>query len=180
MNEPAQSKQATESNSDQQDNGYTAGIVLVLIGAVALVSPYVDLGLLLFAGLGLTFLVWGVVKREVGLIIPGGILSGIGAGVLATAWLGSDYQNFRDIGAAVYLLCFAGGWGLITLFSALFTDETHWWPLIPGGIMAVLGVSMLTGNAGKWLMQLLTQGWPLILIGLGVFLIARQWRRSRA
>lgn len=175
----AQEKENAVSEQKPEENGYTAGIILVVIGSVALLAPYIDWNLLLLSALGAGFLVWGAVQREAGLIIPGGILTGLGAGVLVNAWVSGGYFSASgDVSAAIYLLCFAGGWGLITLFTKLFTDETHYWPLIPGGIMAALGASLLAGDSAMALLRSLQHWWPLALILLGVYLLVREWRRK--
>ena len=174
-----QEQENTAPDQKTEESGYTAGIVLVVIGCVALLAPYIDWNLLLLSGLGAGFLIWGAIQREAGLIIPGGILTGLGAGVLVNAWMGGGHFSVHgEASAAVYLLCFAGGWGLITLFTRLFTDETHYWPLIPGAIMAVLGGSLLAGGSAMAVLRSLQDWWPLALVVLGLYLLLREWRRK--
>jgi hypothetical protein len=45
-------------------------------------------------------------------------------------------------------LIMLGSWALITVMSWLFTANTHLWPLIPGGIFALLGAAMVIGGPG--------------------------------
>jgi len=72
----------------------------------------------------------------------------------------------------VFLLCFALGWFLITLLTALSTC-TQWWALIPGGIMALIGGAILvTNGAFRWLDLNLVYAAILIVIGL-VLLVFR-------
>jgi len=72
----------------------------------------------------------------------------------------------------VFLLCFALGWFLITLLTALFTC-TQWWALIPGGIMALIGGSILvTNGAIRGLDLNLVYAAILIVVGL-VLLVFR-------
>ena len=56
-----------------------AGVALIAIGAVvfwAQISNHPELTWLIVPILGLIFLIWGLAARTIGLIIPGGILSG--------------------------------------------------------------------------------------------------------
>jgi hypothetical protein len=78
----------------------------------------------------------------------------------------------------LFLIGFAGGWVLITILSALFTDETHWWPLIPGGILAFVGLAISLGGAALNLLQLLGNIWPAGLIVLGLIVIWRQYKKT--
>ena len=67
-------------------SGVIAGVALIAIGLLALLSQLVDLqnfGLLVLPTLALIFLAWGLITRTFGLIIPGGILAGIGRRIAA-------------------------------------------------------------------------------------------------
>lgn len=152
------------------------GIVLVGIGLWMLVSNLTDwnLGAAFPLGLGLLFLVWGSVSRKLGLLIPGGILSGIGAGALLLAGPFSGLEEPASGG--LFMLSFAVGWALITLASALFIHETAWWPLIPGGIMAFIGGALLIGGPALEVLEYFGQGWPIVLIAVGLYLIL--WRKG--
>lgn len=107
----------------------------------------VDLALYLSLGVGLSLLVWGVARRLFGLIIPGGLLCGIGPGI-HLAWGGSAQPNpLAQTG--LMLVWFAFGWGLVILFSRVVNQGFTWWPLIPGGVLAVTGWGLyIGGNPG--------------------------------
>ncbi len=160
---------------EKRDN-LAGGLILISIGLIALLSQFElfsDFGnfaTFFMAGLGGLFLVWGILTRQAGLIIPGGIISGIGWGiVLITGPLlqldGSDAEG------AVFMLTFAAGWAAITILTAVFTDETHWWALIPGGIMALIGGSLIFGGVLMTILEWVGKGWPLVLILLGVYIL---------
>jgi hypothetical protein len=162
----------TENNL-HRNHGLGGGIALILIGIALLLNQWLDIGSYLVLLIGAGFLVWGVLSRKGGLIIPGGVLSGIGLGILVT-------EGPRIIPVAnpngLFLICFALGWFLITLLTGLFTSRTQWWPIIPGGIMAILGAAvLLRGDPRIWQEY---SGWivSLILILLGVYLIVRRNR----
>ena len=108
-------------------------------------------------------LAWGAYSHTSGWIIPGGVLSGIGLGILA---MQGPWQIPVAVQNGVFLLCFALGWFLITLLTALFTC-TQWWALIPGGIMALIGSGiLLTNGALRWMDLNLLYAAILIVIGL--------------
>lgn len=152
----------------------TGGLILVGIGIVALISQLVDLsawgnfGLYFLPALGLCFLVVGIFTRQAGFFVPGGILSGIGWGSFL---IEGPLQNSNWDDGGVFMLVFAAGWGLITLFSAVFSDKTYWWPLIPGGIMAFIGISVLFGGVFLETLALIGKLWPLALIAIGLYIL---------
>jgi hypothetical protein len=153
--------------------GLGGGIGLVLIGAALLLNQWMDIGSYLVLLVGAGFLVWGALSRIGGLIIPGGVLTGIGLGILV-------YEERWNIPVAnpngLFLICFALGWFLIPLLTGLFTRRTQWWATVPGGIMAILGAAVLwRGDPRIW------QDYSgcivsLVLIVLGVYLIVRRDR----
>lgn len=60
-----------------------AGVILVLFGIATLLQRWLDIGNYIVLLLGLAMLGWGSVSHRSGWIIPGGVLSGIGLGILA-------------------------------------------------------------------------------------------------
>ena len=156
-----------------------AGIALIAIGAVvflAQISNQPELSWVIVPVLGLIFLIWGLAARSIGLIIPGGILSGIGLGLYFMLQSGIDRPDAS--GAGIFLLCFAGGWAMISLLSLVTQEGFQWWPLIPGGIIGVIGLALLGGGFGQELLKVAGYAWPLILVGIGIYLLLRG-RRDR-
>lgn len=152
------------------------GIALILFGILALVAQFVDLGttlrMLILPALGLIFLAWGLITRESGWLIPGGIISAIG---LATLLITGPFQNASGgVQGGIFMLVFAGGWFLIPILSTTFTDEDHWWALIPAAIMAVVGAGLLLSGMMRTVLAVLGQIWPLFLILLGLYLLFRR------
>jgi cytochrome c oxidase subunit IV len=77
----------------------------------------------------------------------------------------------------VFLICFAFGWFLITVLTALFTC-TQWWALIPGGIMALIGGGILVTNGTvRW--EDLNLVYAVILISIGLVLLAYKGRAKK-
>lgn len=167
-------------------NALIGGLILIFGGALALVGQVVPdswglgFGLLVLLGLGLAFHIAGILTREAGWFIPGGILTGIGVGIALVE--GGPLANLVPAGwlpgddGGLFMLAFAGGWFLIPLTTALFTDETHWWPLIPGAIMLLIGLAAGFGSVFASALTLIGSLWPLALILVGLYVIVRSRR----
>ena len=160
--------------NEKKTNNLIGGMILIGIGLLALVGQFVDLqlgeyvGLMILPALGVIFLVWGIIARDFGPLIPGGILSGLGLGIILGEKV--SWPEGVDEGGA-FLLAFALGWGLITLLSALVTAKTQWWPLIPGGIIGLVGPAVFFGGILWPTLNVMNLGWPVALIILGVSVI---------
>lgn len=131
------------------------GLILIVLGVVFLLMQYFDLGPGLFLTLlGLVFLVPYALTRTYGLLIPGCILVGLGVGMLI------------ERGARTELTVLGLGLSFIAIYAIhlIVTRASHWWPLIPGGILIVIGIAD-TIPQGQVLLE---KGWPLILIGIGL------------
>ncbi len=159
-----------------QRNRLIGGLVLVGIGLYLLAAQFIRaewMGMLILPGLSVMFLTWGLFTRNVGLLVPGGILGGIALGTyLNSSALGGE-MGISEGG--VFLLAFAAGWALITLTAALIGQRVLW-PLIPGGILALIGLALMGGEAGLRLLEWTGRLWPLALIAGGLALLWRAWR----
>ncbi|MCP4164711.1 MAG: hypothetical protein GY759_02320 [Chloroflexi bacterium] len=148
------------------------GAALIAIGALALGAQLTDidqLGVLIPLALGLIFLAWGLVNRSFGLLIPGGILSGIGVGAILIEL--TPFANGETAEGGLFLLAFAAGWVLISALSVFTEQRFQWWPLIPGGILATVGALLLNGDAGLRLLEIAGLIWPLGLLAAGIYLL---------
>ena len=47
----------------------------------------------------------------------------------------------------------------------------HWWPLIPGGILTVVGGALLIGGTAVDMLDY----WGVAVIAIGVFILGRAW-----
>ena len=173
------SEQPSTTSSNNAKNTLTAGLALILIGLAVLAVQFIDtpnIGLLILPTLAVIFLAWGLITRTFGLIIPGGILAGIGTGAALMQMTALETQGESE--AAIFLLAFAGGWALISLLSVFTSDRFEWWPLIPGGIIAVVGALLLIGDAGLQVLELSQYLWPISLVVIGLAIILRRYTRS--
>lgn len=166
------------------NGGMIGGLILLFVGILALIGQFVPgawgevFGTLLLLGLGLVFVAVGIYTREAGWFIPGGILTGLGAG---TALIVSPLMNrLGGNEGGWFLLVFAAGWALIPVLTAIFARETHWWAFIPAAIIGLVGLAVLYGgvfmNALEWVGKL----WPVALIVAGALLLWKVARRSPA
>jgi hypothetical protein len=170
-----------------------AGIAFVLIGLAIFLDPYLHtawLTLIILAMTGMVFLVQGIKLKKFGMLLTGGIALCVGVSGYVAFNILSGSPLVQRVGVGV--LAFGLGWGLITLFTRLFTTNTSWWALIPASIFAstgaclmfsslrvvdfvlyislCLGFAFLVWSAERKLFGLAIPGSLLIGIGLGVFL----------
>jgi len=160
--------------SGKRSGRWVAGLMLIAVGLFSLAGQFVRseaLGLMVLPGLGLFFVVWGLVSRNAGLLIPGGILSGLGVGVYLIEqplW----YLNGSAEGGVIVLSLAAGFVG-VTLLTALATNRAHWWALIPASILGLVGAALLAGDEGLRVLETVGRLWPVVLIAIGGALILR-------
>ena len=158
----------------RQNHRIAGGVILIIFGLATLLQHWFNIGNYVVLLLGLGMLTWGSVSRRTGWIIPGGVLTGIGLGILVSE---GPWQFPAADQNGVFLLCFAFGWFLITILTTLFTC-TQWWALIPGGIMAVIGGSILvTNGAIRW--DDLNLVYAVILISIGLVLLVYKGRAKK-
>jgi hypothetical protein len=156
---------------EKNRDSLAGGLILVTIGLIALAGQFInfdsfpDLEMFIVPAIGIVLLLWGIITRQAGPIIPGGIMSGIGLGIVLIA---SPFEIVSPANeGGIFMLSFALGWVLITVLTAVFTPRTHFWPLIPAAIMALVGGTVLVGGIFETTLQLLGKLWPLALIALG-------------
>lgn len=140
----------------------TAGAILILLGIVLILMQVTED----YRGETWTFLIGGLFvagyfyRRAYGMLIPGCILLGIGLGSIGenSAW---DLGDFGSIGLGV-------GFVAIFLIALVYEGRTHWWPLIPGGVLIISGLA----SGSKTFRELLEVGWPALIILVGLLLLA--------
>lgn len=159
---------------NKKHDGFVGGLILISIGVIALLAQVADFaewenfGISFVLLLGLAFLAWGIISRQVGPMIPGGILSGIGLGIVLLV------NNFVPVGiedGGIFLIVFGLGWALITILSVLFTNDPQWWPLIPGGIIGFVGLAVSFGGLFMNVLVAAAQFWPVVLIAIGLYVL---------
>ncbi len=133
--------------------------------------------LFIITGFGLVLLLTGVHTRLFGLMLAGALMVGIGPGVYFGWNRNAGPNALAQTG--IMLVWFSLGWGLITvLYRALF-HKFIWWPLIPGGILAMVGWGLyIGGNPGNALSFIGNTGSiGLIIFGAYLLLMKRGLRQ---
>jgi hypothetical protein len=119
--------------------------------------------------LGFVFLIWGWARKLLGLIIPGCILMTTGPGI-TIAWSHvTSPQGLVETG--VMLVWFALGWLLITVFSRVIFKKFTWWPLIPGGVLGMVGWGLYIGGNPTNALGFVGNTGSIGLIIFGVYLL---------
>ena len=152
-----------------------AGGILVMSGLITLAARFIDLPPMLFPlGLGIIFLAAGLLARTSGLLIPGGILTGIFAGA---SLIEGPFSTMADPSrGGVFLAAFAGGWVLISLLSLYTEGVRSWWswPLYPAVVIGLVGVALLAGDSGFKVLEFIGTIWPVFLIAAGLYLVLKR------
>jgi hypothetical protein len=157
-----------------QNTAWWALICFAIFGGTAyalLFSPrtFLDFELNIILPLGLVFLVWGLRRKLVGLIIPGSILSTVAPGVYFAWNASSNPEGLTETG--IMLVWFAFGWILITVFSRIIYKKFIWWPLIPGGVLAMVGWGLYIGGNPSNALGFVGNSGSIGLIIFGIYLL---------
>lgn len=153
------------------DRRYAPGLVLIIIGLLLLLTrQHLLRGDLTVLIIGTLLLVIYAFSGQYGLLIPGGILTGLGAGIALREWVGAE-------GASVVLGLGLGFLSIYAVDRARGIQRTGgWWPVIPGGILTAIGVLLAAQATGT--LQIIGTWWPVVLVALGIWLLFRP--RARA
>jgi len=147
---------------EKRQNSLVAGAILILLGAGFFALQFMQ-GFgeaVIFFLIGGAFMIGYLFRRAYGLLIPGGILLGLGLGSVGESTFRS-FGGIQGIGLGV-------GFVSIYLIQLIYVGKSHWWPLIPGGVLILTGFA----SASRDFEHLLSVGWPLILILVGLLLLA--------
>lgn len=147
------------------------GIILLAVGlgGLALTLAPGSGGLVLLA-IGVTLLVLFAITRAYGALVPGGIVTGLGLGVLAT-----ETGRWGEDGGLIVAglgLGFVSIWVLAVLSGI---EERHPWPLIPGTILLTVGILLALGDTTAGLLTY----WPVVVIAIGLIVLARAFLEER-
>lgn len=149
--------------------GLFVGIVLILVGLLFAATTGVG-GQILAVAIGVGLLAAYVPHRRYGYLVAGSILTGLGAGIILDPNLGGH-------GAALITGLGFGFLGIFAIDSLRGLDKAHGWPLIPGTILLLARMEMVTRDE-TWLTWL-ASWWPLVVIAAGVLFIVRTAVHSR-
>lgn len=168
---------ARHAHSGERDQVVFA-IVLIAIGLIGLITqvwkPSADVGGWIVLVIGLGFLgIFGYTRRY-GYAIPGGIMTGLGTGIVASQVV--RWTTTEGEGGAVVLGLGLGFLAILALQTFASDVRNAWWPIVPGGILSVVGGALLVGGQAVELLDY--WGAAIIVIGLVVLWRAVASRRQ--
>lgn len=167
------------SFSHKQRNGLVGGTVLILLGLFLFATQFLQFensGLIILGGLSILFLLWGILARAPGFLIPGGILGGLAIGI-ALSQLPAIKSSSEHEGAVI-LMGLGAGFISIPLLTYLVVQRWSVWGIFVGALFVLIGGALWIGGAALNLLNLLSQAWPLVLVLIGASILWRVWRRS--
>lgn len=147
----------------------TAGVLILAGRAVPVVGDSLALVL------GIELLLWAAVTREDGLLVAGGVTSGLGLAVLLAAWPLRDAEP--NVGGGTFVVSLAVGFLLVAVLG-------HWWQLRQGwawvaaAVAGAVGAALMAG--AEVLAQLIEWGGAAALLAAGAVVAYRWLRSSRA
>lgn len=159
----------TTTTTPETRNRATGGVLLIAIGLLLLAGQVIHFDHLFLPILGGVFILAAIAQRNPGLMIPGGILTGIGVGAFLTDnvfWAMAEPAR-----GGLFLVSLAGGFALITVLSAVFTRHAQVWALFPATIIGLIGGALLIGGTAVNVVAFLGQVWPVFLILGGLLML---------
>lgn len=168
---PSATPPGNARGAHRNDGAWVGGLILIVIGLVFLTGQFVpNASRYVVLGIGLTFVVAFLATRNYGFLVPAGIVSGVGVGLVLMT-----YEAGR-VGSGLLLVSLGIGFVAIWVVGAVFRlRENHPWPWIPGGILVTVGTISLAGTRYGDLARFV---WPIALIVLGgAFLVRGLVRR---
>ena len=152
------------------NEGLWLGAILIGLGALLLAGQVIPgAGRYVVLVIGLALLAGFFATRGYGFLVPGGIVTGVGVGILLT--------EANPSAGGLFLLSLAAGFASIWVLGAMFRlREHHWWPLIPAGILATIGVVSLIDQGGQF-RDLSRIAWPIALVVIGALIVLRATTR---
>jgi hypothetical protein len=136
------------------------GAILIGLGSfLLLVQLFRPTGALILGALAVLFLALYAGTRSYGFVVPGMILGGLAVGLALE-------QTGNSLGGGAVVLGLASGFLGIHVVNVFTGAALHWWPVIPGGILAMVGGAQAVGGTNA--AAVVATWWPVILIVIGV------------
>ena len=147
------------------------GGLFLAIAVLALLNRYLPFRSeqLILPLLGAGFTTWALFGRVPGLLVPGGVLLGIGLGTAAQRFYGLGAGT--GSGQAMFLFCLAIGFLLITLLSLASFRQRVLWPLWPASFIALAAGMRLMGSAWQEYLWRVLPYWPFALLVIALWLL---------
>ncbi len=119
-------------------------------------------------GVGAVFLTGYFVSRGKLLLIGGALLVGLGVGSLGERTV-SIFGELTNLSLGVAFCA-------IYVIALAYERKAHWWPLIPGIVLILLGIGRMR-DVRQFLFS--KAGWPILLVIVGVLVLLGALGRAR-
>ena len=151
-------------------------LILIVVGLAGLASQFLettpDLGGWVVLFIGLIFIGAFTYTRQYGFLVPGGIMSGLGVGILVE----QSVTLSGEASGGVIVTGLAAGFLAIWVIGSLAKAQgNHPWPLVPGVILAAVGGALLVGGQALDLLE----WWGVVLVAFGLYLLWRALSSGR-
>lgn len=153
-------------------------VILIVVGAgglaTQLLQPTTSVGgwIVLIIGLGLLG-AFGF-TRQYGYLVPAGIITGLGTGIVASETL--TFTSDQGTGGVITLALGLGFMAIWLIGTMARVAENHWWPTIPGAILVVVGGALMIGGQAVDLLDY----WGVAIIAVGLIVLWQAWLQVRA
>ncbi len=153
-------------------------LVLIVVGVIGLITqvwrPTTDVGGWVVGLIGLGFLGAFLYTRQYGYLVPGGIMTGLGAGIVVSQVV--TWTSSQGEGGAVVLGLGLGFLAIWVIGALMRTAQNHWWPMIPGGILVIVGAALLIGGTAIDVLDY----WGFGVVAVGLLILWRAWSERSA
>lgn len=147
----------------QRTESALAGMVLIILGiGLYLLQGSPAATAVTFVAVGGAFFAGYVYRREYGLLVPAGILLGLGLGLAMERGAGSVVGEPVPFGLGLGFLA-------IYVVDLVYTRSGRWWPLIPGAALVLAGLAEDV-RVVRWFFR---RGWPLAIAVAGALILIR-------
>lgn len=163
-----------DERKERRDRRFLA-VILIVVGLLALVPNIVtvpeDIGPYVLPVIGVVVFAYGLFAWRYGATVAGSIMTGLGVGVLFSQTRNDLSGNVEG---GIIVLGLAAGFIGVALMNVLFERKAFWWPLIPGGILGVVGALLFIDSRDSInLLEQIGRYWPILLLLLGVWMLLR-------
>jgi hypothetical protein len=159
-----------DKNMDsQQRSRMIGGLTLILVGLALFVIQFVEqIGQsMILLGIGVLLILVYLLSKNYAFLVPGGVLTGLSLGFVADRYITTE-GDLSLVGLGV-------GFIAVYLIALSYERSSHWWPLIPGGVLILVGLP--TGN--EMVNYVFTYGWPLALVLVGVLVLFGKFKSPK-
>ncbi len=143
-------------------------VILIVIGIAGFIlqatEGRVDVGGIIVLLIGLGLLGAFAYTRQYGYLIPGGIMTGLGAGI---ALQDLQVMSAESSGGVIVLGLGLGFLSIWVIGGVVRVAQHHWWPIIPGGILTAIGALLIIGSEAQGVLDY----WYIVLIAVGVVVL---------